>query len=187
MFFFSLLIIPLACFSHWSLDQSHIVGGIVGLYALKLDIVLFLVVVILNLLLPEAGLDLELAQPPPHVVPLKILPPDERGGGVHLEAVDARDVALDALGGDEGRVDLEDDVVERGAKVGAVDGGVARGFRVVEVLAAGAVELDGLEVGDVGEAHGEEGVGVAVDARAFAEFGLFVLVELFCCKKNITS
>jgi hypothetical protein len=64
---------------------------------------------------------------------------------------------------------------------------VARGFRVVEVLAAGAVELDGLEVGDVGEAHGEEGVGVAVDARAFAEFGLFVLVELFCCKKNITS
>jgi hypothetical protein len=35
---------------------------------------------------------------------------------------------------------------------------VARGFGVVKVLAAGAVELDRLEVGDIGETHGEEGV-----------------------------
>jgi hypothetical protein len=55
---------------------------------------------------------------------------------------------------------------------------VARGFGVVEVLAAGAVELDGLEVGDIGEAHGEQGVRVTVDAGAFAKLGLFVLVEL---------
>lgn len=97
---------------------------------------------------------------------------------MHLEAVDAGDVSLDAFGGDEGGVDLEDDVVEGGAEVGAIDGGVARGFGVVEILAAGAVELDGLEVGDIGEAHGEQGVRVAVDARAFTKFRLLVLVEL---------
>lgn len=97
---------------------------------------------------------------------------------MHLEAVDAGDIPLDAFGGDEGGVDLEYDVVEGSAKVGAVDGGVARGFGVVKVLAAGAVELDGLEVGDIGETHGEQGVRVAVDARAFAKFRLLVLVEL---------
>lgn len=95
-----------------------------------------------------------------------------------LEAVDTGHVALGALGGDQGRVDLEDDVVEGGAEVGAVDGGVAGGFGVVGVFAAGAVELDGFEVGHIGEAHGEEGVGVTHDARAFSEFGLLVLVEL---------
>lgn len=97
---------------------------------------------------------------------------------MHLEAVDAGDVPLDAFGGDEGGIDLEDDVVEGGAEVGAVDGGMARGFGVVEVLAAGAVELDGLEVGDVGETHREQGVRVTVDAGTFAKLGLLVLVEL---------
>lgn len=98
---------------------------------------------------------------------------------MYFEAVDARDVSLDALGGDERRVDLEDDVVEGGAEVGTVDGSVARRLWVVEILAAGAVELDGFEVGDIGEAHGEEGMGVAVDARAFPKLGLLILVELF--------
>lgn len=98
---------------------------------------------------------------------------------MYFEAVDAGDVSLDALGGDERRVDLEDDVVEGGAEVGTVDGGVTRRLWVVEVLAAGAVEFDWFEVGDIGEAHGEEGMGVAVDARAFSKLGLFVLVELF--------
>lgn len=95
-----------------------------------------------------------------------------------LEAVDARHVALGALGGDEGGVDLEEDVVEGGAEVGAVDAGVAGGLWVIDVLALGAEELDGFEVGDVGEAHGEQGVGAAHDAGAFPEFGLFVFLEL---------
>lgn len=97
---------------------------------------------------------------------------------MHLEAVDAGDVPLDAFGWNEGGVDLENDVVEGGAEVGAVDRGVARGFGVVEVLTPGAVELDGLEVGNVGETHGEQRVRVAVDAGTFAKFGLLVLVEL---------
>jgi hypothetical protein len=55
---------------------------------------------------------------------------------------------------------------------------VAGGFGVVGVFAAGAVESYGFEVGDVAEAHWEERVGVAHDARAFPELGLLVLVEL---------
>lgn len=74
------------------------------------------------------------------------------------EAVYARNVPLHALGGDQRRVYLEHDVVERGAKVGAVNGGVARRLGVVNILAACAVELDGLLVGNVREAHGQEGV-----------------------------
>lgn len=96
-----------------------------------------------------------------------------------FEAVHARDVALRALRGDQGWVHLEDDVVERGAEVGAVDGGVPRGLWVVRIFAAGAVELDGFEVGDVREAHGQERVGVAHDARTFPELGLLILVELW--------
>ena len=95
-----------------------------------------------------------------------------------LEAVDAGDVALNRLEGHEGRVDLEEDVVEGGAKVGAVDGGVSGRLWVVRVLAARAVELDGFEVRDVGEAHREEGVGLAHDAGAFAKVALLVLFEL---------
>lgn len=83
-----------------------------------------------------------------------------------------------ALLRDERRVDLEEDVVEGGAEVGAVDGGVAGGFRVVDVLAFGAVHLDGFLVRDVGLTHGEERVRVADYTRAFAKVGFFVLVEL---------
>ena len=68
--------------------------------------------------------------------------------------------------------------MEGGAKVGAVDAAVARGFGVVEVLAFGAVHLHAGFVRDVGLAHGEERVRVADDAWAFAEVGLFVFVEL---------
>lgn len=165
--------------SHRSLDQPHVGIGIGSVHSFKLDIVLlFLLLLIVHLLLSEAGFNLQLAQPPPHVVSLEVLPPHQRSGGVHLEAVDAGDVPFNAFGGDEGGVDLEDDVVKGGAEVGAVDGGVARGFGVVEVLAAGAVELDRLEIGNIGEAHGEQGVRVTVDAGTFAKLGLFVLVEL---------
>lgn len=95
-----------------------------------------------------------------------------------LEPVHAGHVALGALGGDQGRVDLEDDVVEGCAEVGTVDGRVPGGFGVVRVLAARAVEFDGLEVRDVGETHGEERVGVTHDSGAFPELGFLVLVEL---------
>lgn len=164
--------------SHRCLNQPHVCVGISSVHSFKLDILLLLFLLVIHLLLSEARFNLQLAQPPPHVVSLEVLPPHQRSSGVHLEAVDAGDVPLDAFGGDEGGIDLEDDVVEGGAEVGAVDGGMARGFGVVEVLAAGAVELDGLEVGDVGETHGEQGVRVTVDAGTFAKLGLLVLVEL---------
>lgn len=68
--------------------------------------------------------------------------------------------------------------MERGTEIGAVDGGVPGGFGVVEVFALGAVELDELGAGRVGHAGGEEVVGFAVDAGAFAEIAFFVLFEL---------
>ncbi len=83
-----------------------------------------------------------------------VLPARQGGRDVDLEAKDARHVAGSALLRDQGRVDLEEDVVEGGAEVGAVDGGVARRFRVVDVLALGAVHLHRPLVWDVGLAHG---------------------------------
>lgn len=68
--------------------------------------------------------------------------------------------------------------MEGSAEVGAIDDGVAGGFRIIEVFAACAVEFYGGGVGDVGLAHGEERLGVAEDAGAFAEVGFFELLEL---------
>lgn len=69
--------------------------------------------------------------------------------------------------------------MEGGAEEGAIDGGVARRFRVVDVLASGAVEFHGLVVGDVGESHGEERVRMAHYAGTLAKVTLFVFLELF--------
>ncbi|KAI4141541.1 MAG: hypothetical protein LQ341_003499 [Variospora aurantia] len=88
---------------------------------------------------------------------------------MHLEAKYPRRVPLFRFFWHEGREDLEKDIGEAGAKVGTVDGGVAGRFRVVEVLAAGAVELDRGGGGEVRQAGREERVPVAEDARAFAE------------------
>ena len=97
---------------------------------------------------------------------------------MHAETVDARLVAALGLGGRQGRVDLEEDVVEAGAEVGAVDGVVARGFGIVDVLAARAVELDVRHVGYVVLAHGQQVLRLADDARAFAEDALFEFLHL---------
>ena len=53
---------------------------------------------------------------------------------------------------------------------------MARRLGVVDVFASGAVELDGLQIGHIREAHGKEGVGVTHDTRAFSKLGLLVLV-----------
>jgi len=149
---------------------------------LELDllvVVLFLLVVVIGVaVVLEAGLDLLALEAAAHRVALLVLPALEGGGGVDLEAVAPGRVALDGLGGRQGGVDLEEDLGEGGAEVGAVDGGVAARLWVVEVLAPGAPELDGLLVRDVSQADGQEGVRVAVDAGAFAEVGLLVLLQL---------
>lgn len=158
-------------------------GASGGTGLLELDLlvlVLFvLVVIIIDVaVVLEAGLDLLALEAAAHGVALLVLPALEGGGSVDLEAVAPGRVALGGLGGRQGGVDLEEDLGEGGAEVGAVDGGVAARLWVVEVLAAGAPELDGLLVGDVGQADGQEGVRVAVDAGAFAEVSLFILLEL---------
>ena len=95
---------------------------------------------------------------------------------MNFETVDAGNVALLGLLGDEGRVDLEEDVVERRAEVGTVDGCVSRGLRVVEIFAFRAVEFDCLLTGVVGLAHWQEWLRVAEDTGTFAEVGFLVLV-----------
>lgn len=96
--------------------------------------------------------------------------------GVLARGGRGRDVAV--LGWDEGWVDEEEEVRERGSEVGSVDGAVTRGFGGVEVFAATAVELDGFFVGDIGQSDGQEGLGGAEDPRAASEIGAFVFIEL---------
>lgn len=95
------------------------------------------------------------------------------------EAINTWDVSFCVLGGDKCRVDLEHYIVERGAKVRAVDGSVPRRLWVVDILAARAVQLHGLLVRYIGLAHREERVRVAEDAGAFPEVCFLVLVELW--------
>lgn len=97
---------------------------------------------------------------------------------MHLEAKDLGLVPTLALVRQHGRIHLEQDVVKRGAEVSAIDDGVARGLWVVEVFAAGTVELHGGRVGQVGLAHGEERLRFAHDARAFSKVGFLELLEL---------
>lgn len=114
---------------------------------------LFFVIIDVAVVL-EAGLDLLALEPAAHGVALLILPALESGRGVDLEAVAPGCVSLGGLGWRQGGVDLEEDLGEGGAEVGAINSRVTTGLRVVEILAAGAPELDGLLVGDVGQADG---------------------------------
>lgn len=154
-----------------------------GATLLELDLLVvvlfFLILVVIDIaVVLEAGFDLVALEAAAHRVSLVVLPALESGGRVDLEAVAPWCVALGGLGGGQGGVDLEEDLGEGGAEVGAIDGRVAAGLWVVEVLAAGAPELDGLLVGDVGQADGQEGVRIAVDAGALAEVCLLILLEL---------
>jgi hypothetical protein len=90
----------------------------------------------------------------------------------------ARYVTLVAFLRDEVLVDLEQDVGERGAEVGAVDAGVAGGLGAVDILAFGAVKLDALGVGEVAQANWEEGVGPAEHTRAPAEVAFLIFLHL---------
>jgi hypothetical protein len=65
-----------------------------------------------------------------------------------------------------------------GAKVGAVDGSVTVGFGRVNVFTARAVEFDGFDVGCVTKADGQEGLLVAVYARATSKVCAAVFLEL---------
>ena len=55
---------------------------------------------------------------------------------------------------------------------------MAGGFGIIEIFAFAAVELNGLDIGEVGEASGEEWVRKAGDTGAFAEVGFLVLFQL---------
>lgn len=98
---------------------------------------------------------------------------------MNSESKDARLIPLYALLRNKSGVDLEQDIMEGSAEVSAVDGGVARGFWIVDVFAFGAVEFCGFGCGDVGETHWEERVRATCYARAFAKVAFLVFLELF--------
>lgn len=123
-------------------------------------------------------IDTLLMQPMDHLIALTILPTRQSRRGVQFESEHARDVASNRLFRYQGGVSRVEQVLESGAEIGAVDVGVAGGFGVVDVFAFAAVEFHGLDAGDVGHSRGEERLGVAVDAGAFAEFGFFVFFDL---------
>lgn len=108
-----------------------------------------------------------------------VLPASERSRRVHFEAVDSGFIAAHALLGVQGGIDLEQDRVEGGSEVGTVDGGVSGGFRVVDVLALGTVELDGAHVRKIGLTHGQKRVSLADNAGALSKVAFLVLVKLF--------
>ncbi len=68
--------------------------------------------------------------------------------------IDTGFVTTRALAGQQGRVDLEEDVMEGGTEICAIDGCVSGGFGVVQVLATGAVEFDCFDGDEVRETHG---------------------------------
>lgn len=97
----------------------------------------------------------------------------------HSSAQSARSRPRGRLDRDQTRVDHEEHVGKGGAKIGAVDGGMSGGLGGVEVFTAGTVELDRLLVRDIGEAEGEEHLGVAQDAGTSAKVALLVLFNLY--------
>lgn len=97
---------------------------------------------------------------------------------MNFEPKHTRLVAANGFLGDEGWVDLEENVLEGSTEVGTIDVGMAAGFGVIDVFTFAAVELDGLGGRDVGQASREEGVGVTHDARTFAKVSFLVLLEL---------
>lgn len=97
---------------------------------------------------------------------------------MHPKAVYPRLIPALRFDWHEGGVDLEEDVGEASAEVGAVDAVVARGFGVVDVLAFGAVEFHGRGGGNVVLPAWEEVLGFADYAGAFAEDALFVFFHL---------
>jgi len=74
---------------------------------------------------------------------------------VYLEAINSWDVSIVALCGDEGGVDLEYDVVEGGAEISTINGGMARGFWIVDIFTSSTVEFHCLNVRIVGLSHGQ--------------------------------
>lgn len=88
---------------------------------------------------------------------------------MELEPVNPRRVSIQILCRYQARVYLEEDIVEARPKVGAVDGGMAGGFGIVDVFAPGTVELDSLRIRHVGLAHWQESLRFARYARALAK------------------
>jgi hypothetical protein len=97
---------------------------------------------------------------------------------MHAETVDARLIAAGALGRNQIGEHLKEDTMERRTKVGAVNRGVTRRLRIVDILALGAVESDSALVGNIVQAHREEVLTLAQNAGAFAEVAIFVLFSL---------
>jgi hypothetical protein len=166
-----------------SVANVHTARGSIASHTLSLgiNVLRFIIIVFLLFMFTFLGvLDLHasIAKTSLHVLTVLILPASKRSRSMNLEPVDARLVATDALLRDESGVNLEQHAVEGAAKVGAINGRVARGLGVVDVFALGAVEANGAHAGNIMLAHGKERVTFAHNAGALAKVALLVLVNL---------
>jgi len=67
---------------------------------------------------------------------------------------------------------------ERSSEVGPIYRTVTGGFGRVDIFASTAIELDGFFVCDVGQADGEEWLGLTKDPRTAPEIDFLVFLEL---------
>jgi hypothetical protein len=88
----------------------------------------------------------------PHPLPSShcVLKPRQYSRMMNSKPEDSWFIAITRFRGNKSWVDLEEDVVETAAEVGAVDTSVPGGFRVVDVFAFRAVEFYGAKGGVVG-------------------------------------
>jgi hypothetical protein len=103
---------------------------------------------------------------------------------VNFEAIDPWRVSFVALWRDEGGVNLKENVVKRGTKIGAIDGCMARGFGVVDIFTLGTVELDCFKVRVVRLPHRQQSLGFTHDSRALAKIVFLVLFKLSYGQKH---
>jgi hypothetical protein len=120
-----------------------------------------------------------------HLITLAVLPAGESGSGMDAEPENARLVTTNTLLGDQGRIHLEENIMERSSEICSVDRGMARRLGIVDILALGAIELHGLDVGEVRKTHGEERVLLAHDTRALSEVAFLVLIKLDSQKTRV--
>ena len=121
--------------------------------------------------------DARLLQSLPLASSHSILPPRNYRRVMDFEPKDLRLIPLARLRGDKGGIDLEQDVVERGAEVRPVDARVAAGLGVVDVLAFRAVQLHGLQARVVARADRQERMRLAHDPGTAAEVRFLELLD----------
>lgn len=171
---------------HLSLSSlADLVLGFDGLH-LTLGIILIVLkrVVVALAIFDESVVDVDLSKAPLEILTLVVLVASNRCRSVDLETIDPGFVATATLLGVEGGVNLEQDGVERGTEVRAINGGMARRLGVVDILTFRAVQLHSALVRQVGLANGQERMAIAHHTGALSKVAFLVFLKLPAVRTN---